>query len=72
MLAPDFYKLVLALWGEDWRPRLRAFLAEHGHSYSRQSLWNWRKAKAPVPEPVAVILKREAERRGISLTGPAA
>ena len=72
MSAAEFYKLVLALWGEDWRPRLRALLAKRGHSYSRQSLWNWRKGKAPVPEPVAVILKREAERQGIALTEPKA
>jgi hypothetical protein len=70
MTSDSFYKLVLALWGEDWRPRLLALLAEHGHSYSRQSLWNWRKDKAPVPEPVAVILNQEAERRGVVLSGP--
>lgn len=57
MSSTEFYKLVLALWGEDWRPRLLALLAEHGHSYTRQSLWNWQKGKSPVPEPVAVIIR---------------
>lgn len=63
MTAAEFYKLVLALWGEDWRPELTALLARHGHSYSRQSFWNWRKARSPVPDPVAFILREEAERQ---------
>lgn len=61
MTSAEFYKLVLALWGEDWRPELNALLSRHGHSYSRQSFWNWRKGHSPVPEPVAFIL-REASR----------
>jgi hypothetical protein len=65
MTSDIFYKLVLALWGEDWRPRLLAFLAEHGHSYKRQSLWNWQNGKSPVPKPVAVILDAEAKRQGV-------
>lgn len=65
MTAAEFYKLVLALWGEDWRPRLTALLAKRGHHYTRQTFWNWRTGKTPVPEPVAVILTKEANRRGV-------
>jgi hypothetical protein len=34
MTPADFYKLVLALWGEDWRSELREILAKHGHAYT--------------------------------------
>lgn len=67
MSCDAFYKLVLALWGEDWRPRLLAILAKHGHHFTRQTLWNWRKGKTPVPDPVVVILNNEAKRKGIHL-----
>ncbi|WP_088260399.1 hypothetical protein [Fimbriiglobus ruber] len=63
MTAAAFYKLVLALWGEEWRPELRKLLEAHGHSYSRQSVWNWKAGKSPVPEPVAFILEAERKRR---------
>lgn len=67
MLAPEFYSLVLALWGEDWRPRLKALLAEHGHHYTRQTFWNWKAGKTPVPGPVAVLVTTEARKQGIVL-----
>lgn len=67
MNAADFYKLVLSLWGEDWRPNLRKLLAEHGHRYTYHAARNtflfWRKGERPVPEWVGVILRAEEKRR---------
>jgi hypothetical protein len=56
MSPVDFYKLVLTLWGEDWRPRLLALLSENGYSVTRQTLWNWRKGKTPVPKAIVELL----------------
>ncbi len=63
MTAAAFYKLALALWGEDWRPRLAALLAEHGHHQTRQTVWNWRKGHRAVPQHVADILLAEKAKR---------
>jgi len=67
MTAAEFYKLVLALWGDDWRPELRKLLEAHGHSYSRQTFWNWREGASPVPKPVSFILEEELRCRGLSV-----
>lgn len=56
MTGQEFYKLALARWGEEWRPRLREFLAEHGMSYSRQTFWNWQHDKFRIPQRVASLL----------------
>jgi hypothetical protein len=48
MTAAAFLKLVVAL------------LAEHSHHSTRQTLWNWKTGKTPVPEFVEVILERDA------------
>jgi len=62
-----FYKLVLTLWGEGWRPALRALLAEHGHRYTPNAARNtflfWRKGERRVPEWAGVILGAEEARR---------
>lgn len=63
MTAAAFYKLVLTLWGEQWRPRLTALLAEHGHTQTRQTLWNWQKGNRRVPEHVKELLTAEKKRR---------
>lgn len=63
MTSTAFYKLVLSLWGEDWRPSLKAFLASHGYSYTRQSFWNWQRGDYPVPEEVARLLNNERTAR---------
>lgn len=64
MTAAEFYRLVLALWGEDWRPQLRKCLKRHGMSYtSRQTFWNWQHGKTEVPEQVAHALKHEQKAR---------
>jgi hypothetical protein len=70
MTAADFYKLVLALWGEDWRPELYDLLRKHGHRYSRQTFYNWQKDNHPIPEPVVVILNKEAKRKEATISEP--
>lgn len=62
MTATDFYTLVLALWGDDWRTGLYDLLRKHGYDFSRQTFYNWQHGKYPVPEPVALILNKEAKR----------
>ncbi|WP_406694453.1 hypothetical protein V5E97_25600 [Singulisphaera sp. Ch08] len=41
MTSAEFYKLVLALWGEHWRQKLPKLLAKYSHSDTRQTFWNW-------------------------------
>jgi hypothetical protein len=61
MTSAAFLKLVVALWGNHWQQPYLRLLGEHGHRYTRQTLWNWKTGKTPVPEHVEVIL--EGERR---------
>lgn len=65
MTPARFLRIVLHLFGDHWQKPLAALLASHGHRYSRQTLYNWKTGKHPVPEPVAVILEAEmkASRR---------
>lgn len=63
MTHTSFYKLALALWGEDWRPELRKLLAAHGCPHTRRTLYNWQHGKTGVPEGVVLILKDERKRR---------
>lgn len=62
MTPTTFYKLVLSLWGEEWRPELDKLLAQHGMKYSRMSVRYWRAGKRSIPEEVADLL--ESERKG--------
>ena len=55
----EFSKLVVALWGDHWQQPCLELLAQHGHRYTRQTLWNWKTGKSPVPEHVELILKEE-------------
>jgi hypothetical protein len=43
--------------------RCRDLLAEHGHCYSRQQLWNWKTGKRRVREHVELILTNERKAR---------
>lgn len=63
MTSVHFNTLVLSLWGEDWQRGLDDLLRKHGHRYTRQTYYNWRKGKHPVPEPVAVVLRKQAKRK---------
>jgi hypothetical protein len=63
MTPASFLRAVLALWGEDWRPGLTKLLAKHGHRRTRQTLWNWKMGKTPVPEHVELILAEERKAR---------
>lgn len=63
MTAAAFYRLVLALWGEQWRPQLTALLTEHGHTQTRQTLWNWQKGNRRVPQHVEDVLLTEKQSR---------
>jgi hypothetical protein len=51
------------LWGDHWQQPCRELLAEHGHRYSRQQLWNLKTDNSPVPEHVELILAEERKRR---------
>jgi hypothetical protein len=58
-----FLKLVVALWGDHWQRPCLALLAQHGHRYSRQQLYNWKTGKRRVPEHVELILAGERKAR---------
>jgi hypothetical protein len=58
-----FCKLMVALWGDHWIQPCQALLAKHGHHPTRQTLWNWKTGKTPVPEYVEVILISERKAR---------
>jgi hypothetical protein len=59
-----FLRTVLSLWGDHWQQPCIAYLAQHGHRYSRQQLWNWKTGNSPVPESVELILANEKKARG--------
>ncbi len=64
MTPATFHKLAFSLWGEAWRPKLRALLEAHGvRCRSPQTLWNWQHGRHRVPAQVAEILKHEKRRR---------
>ena len=63
MTHADFYKLVLAFWGEEWRSGLAELLKMHGIKRSRQSLWNWQHGHTEIPDGVTFILEQERKRR---------
>ncbi len=63
MTAAEFYKLVLALWGEEWRAGLKGLLERHGIKRSRQTLYNWQHGNIDVPDGVAFILEQAHKRR---------
>lgn len=63
MTHTAFYKLVLGLWGEDWRPELKKLLARHGLEYSRMTVWYWRTNNRTIPDKVATILEDERKAR---------
>ena len=58
-----FMRVVLGLYGDHWQKPLQALLAEHGHVYSRQQLWNWKKGNRNVPEHVELILINQQKAR---------
>jgi hypothetical protein len=63
MTAP-FYATVLALWGEEWRPELRALLKRHGfREPSPATLWRWKLGKFEVPGQVMHLLEEEHQTR---------
>ncbi|MHC5536707.1 hypothetical protein ACYOEI_00350 [Singulisphaera rosea] len=57
MTPEAFIQAVLTLYGDHWQKPLQALLAEHGHVYCRQQLWNWKKGHRRVPEHVEELLK---------------
>jgi hypothetical protein len=59
-----FHRIMLQLWGENWRPELKALLATHGHKYSRYTVWCWKVGRRDVPEPIRVIINGEARSKG--------
>ncbi|MFO0892066.1 MAG: hypothetical protein U0790_23380 [Isosphaeraceae bacterium] len=68
MTAAFLLRTVLMLWGDHWQQPCLALLAKHGHRYTRQTLWNWKTGKTPVPEFIEVILTGEA-KEGVPKTG---
>lgn len=64
MNADEFYKTVLGLWGEEWRPELRQLLEKNRMTYTRQTFWNWARGNTTVPGPVALALEKEVKRVG--------
>jgi hypothetical protein len=63
MTPAAFLRTVLPLWGDHWQQPCLALLAQHGHHPTRQTLWNWKTGKTPVPEHVEVILVTERKAR---------
>jgi hypothetical protein len=41
-------------------------MAEYGHQYSRQQLWNWKKGNRRVPEHVERILLAQKSARKVN------
>jgi hypothetical protein len=60
MTSAQFLRAVLLLYGDHWQPALADLLARHGITYTRQSFWNWKRGRTPVPAKVEAILKAEA------------
>lgn len=58
-----FIRTVLLLWGDHWQKPCLAFLAKHGHHYTRQTLWNWKTGKRRVPEHVEELLENERKAK---------
>jgi hypothetical protein len=67
MTFAAFFRMVLALWGDRWQQPCLELLAQHGHRYTRQTLWNWKTENRPVPEHFKLILMNE--KRGECLIG---
>jgi hypothetical protein len=64
MMTPAaFLRTVLALWGDHWQKPCLELLAQHGHHLTRQTLWNWKTGKSPVPEYIEKILLEEKRAR---------
>lgn len=57
MTPARFLRTVLLVWGDHWQQPCLAYLASHGHQYSRQQLWNWKTGKRRVPGHIADLLK---------------
>ena len=61
---PSFYPAVLALWGEKWRPELRALMGAHGFREPGKSrLWRWKTGQVDVPGEVMHLLEQETKKR---------
>ena len=58
-----FLRAVLALWGDHWQQPLDDLLKQHGHTYSRQQLRNWKNGDRRVPEQIELILTNERKAR---------
>ena len=64
MTATAFYTAVLALWGEEWRPELRALMKTHGFKEPGKSrLWRWKTGQVSVPGEVMRLVEQETKRR---------
>jgi hypothetical protein len=63
MTPARFLRTVVLLWGDHWIKPCQSLLSKHGHSYSRQQLWNFKKGNSPVPEHVEVLLERQWKSR---------
>jgi hypothetical protein len=63
MTPAAFLRTVLGLWGDHWQQPCLALLAEHGYHLTRQTFWNWKNGKTPVPEFVEAILVEERKAR---------
>jgi hypothetical protein len=63
MTPATFLRTVMSLWGDHWQQPCLQLLAQHGHRYSRQQLWNWKTGNRTVPEDVGLILERELEKK---------
>jgi hypothetical protein len=59
MTPANLLRTVLMLWGDHWQQPCRELLAQHGHRYGRQQLWNWKTGNSPVSEHVELILFNE-------------
>jgi hypothetical protein len=72
MKTAQFNRLVVALWGDHWQPPCLAFLAQHGHVFTRQTLWNWKKGRTQVPDDIAALFRaaRDNKERRTGIATP--
>lgn len=66
MTPARFLRIVLTLWGDHWQQPCLAFLAEHGHCYSRKTLWAYKTGNRRIPKHVEELLEKERKAKGAS------